>query len=505
MAVALIPLRWEALAYAFGAVAASLAALDESINLAYTNDDIRLCIMQRAIPQQKIGVSLLYFAPKQFHYVKLTADLPSSLARRAGLKNYDRIIFLNGLNIENDTHNKFYSRFDTTRHLPIQMLVCSPATYTYYKTNKKQFHINLPTIQHLTPVFATSTSESHTEIPAVSVDNDSFYAVRWENSDIVSTVSQSAVFKSPEFTHVNDICYIETKGQYRKGQIIAKGLFLWINIIQKEFHSFSGSRSDYNKVDPLLMNLYAPFVTRLIIPTNIYCDFKQFPNLHELVLCIENSKQFSQIQPDVIPNLTHLSFMLGSKFTLPMELIWNVFSNGFSSLRQVNLSHIDVSLCRSWPTSPSLQFVSILSCKPMDIPVILASCPCLQHLQVHISLNDNDDIIISSLLLNHPLRRLTLWSDYTELTSDVIDSILTYTPNIECFYLQTIYSMSLIDLAHGLANRLNYLSQFDCYITEMLARNCRINNLTDLHQIHPCFYRIQVIEENDDFRILATK
>ncbi|CAF4021377.1 unnamed protein product [Rotaria sp. Silwood1] len=188
-----------------------------------------------------------------------------------------------------------------------------------------------------------------------------------------------------------------------------------------------------------------------------------------------------------------------------MELIWNVFSNGFSSLRQVNLSHIDVSLCRSWPTSPSLQFVSILSCKPMDIPVILASCPCLQHLQVHISLNDNDDIIISSLLLNHPLRRLTLWSDYTELTSDVIDSILTYTPNIECFYLQTIYSMSLIDLAHGLANRLNYLSQFDCYITEMLTRNCRINNLTDLHQIHPCFYRIQFIEENDDFRILATK
>ncbi|CAF5162204.1 unnamed protein product, partial [Rotaria sp. Silwood1] len=106
------------------------------------------------------------------------------------------------------------------------------------------FHINLPTIQHLTPVFATSTLESHTEIPAVSVDNDSFYAVRWENSDIGSTVSQSAVFKSPEFTHVNDICYIETKGQYQKGQIIAKSLFLWINIIQKEFHSFSGSRSD---------------------------------------------------------------------------------------------------------------------------------------------------------------------------------------------------------------------------------------------------------------------
>ncbi|CAF5045256.1 unnamed protein product [Rotaria sp. Silwood1] len=115
--------------------------------------------MQRAIPQQKIGVSLPYFAQKRFHYVKLTADLPSSLARRAGLKNYDRIIFLNGINIENDTYDQFDLRFETARHLPVQMLVCSPATYEYYKTNKKQFHIDLPTIQHLTPVFATSSNK----------------------------------------------------------------------------------------------------------------------------------------------------------------------------------------------------------------------------------------------------------------------------------------------------------------------------------------------------------
>ncbi|CAF1323219.1 unnamed protein product [Rotaria sp. Silwood1] len=182
--------------------------------------------MQRAISQQILGVYFLYFAPQRFHYIELAEDSPSSLARRAELKNYDRVIFLNGVNIENDTHAMFYYRFDTARHLPVQMLVCSPATYEHYKTNKKQFHLDLPTIQHLKPVYATSISESHTDIPAVSVDNESFYAVRWDNSDIVSAVSQSAVFKSPEYTYINDVCFIETIEQYRKGQIIAKGVFL---------------------------------------------------------------------------------------------------------------------------------------------------------------------------------------------------------------------------------------------------------------------------------------
>ncbi|CAF1323237.1 unnamed protein product [Rotaria sp. Silwood1] len=141
----------------------------------------------------------------------------------------------------------------------------------------------------------------------------------------------------------------------------------------------------------------------------------------------------------------------------------------------------------------------------MCVPAILAACPNLQHLQVHVLYNDNNDLITATSPMTHPLRRLTLWSDHAELTFNVIDNILTYTSNIAYFYLQTIYSTSLIDLTHGLAKRLHYLSRFDCYITEMLAKNDRINNLTDLYEIHPCFNRIQSIEENDKFRVLATK
>jgi hypothetical protein len=48
----------------------------------------------------------------------------------------------------------------------------------------------------------------------VSVSDESFCAVKWENSSTISTVSQSAIFKSPEFTHVNDVCFVETEQEY---------------------------------------------------------------------------------------------------------------------------------------------------------------------------------------------------------------------------------------------------------------------------------------------------
>jgi hypothetical protein len=57
----------------------------------------------------------------------------------------------------------------------------------------------------------------------VSVSDESFCAVKWENSSTISTVSQSAIFKSPEFTHVNDVCFVETEQEYRKGKIIFIG------------------------------------------------------------------------------------------------------------------------------------------------------------------------------------------------------------------------------------------------------------------------------------------
>jgi C-terminal processing protease CtpA/Prc len=114
--------------------------------------------MQRAVLKQLLGLHFNHYdGQEKFHYIRLIKDLPLSLARRAGIKEYDRIITLNGVNIEKDTANQFMERFKSERHLPVQMLVCSPATYAHYKDNNKPIHNDLTTVQRLKPVYATSS------------------------------------------------------------------------------------------------------------------------------------------------------------------------------------------------------------------------------------------------------------------------------------------------------------------------------------------------------------
>ena len=121
--------------------------------------------MQRAVLKQKLGVHFYYYDKgERFHYIKLTEDLKSTLAIRSGIKNYDRIISLNGISIENDTQTQFMERFEAERHLPVQMLVCSPATYVHYKETLKPLHSNLPTVQQLQPVYASSGNEHRHEL-----------------------------------------------------------------------------------------------------------------------------------------------------------------------------------------------------------------------------------------------------------------------------------------------------------------------------------------------------
>ncbi|CAF4165867.1 unnamed protein product [Rotaria sp. Silwood2] len=509
------------------------ASIDGNISLIYERDDIRLCTIQRAVPQQKLGFYAYYHRKEHFHYIQFNDNWESSLTYRAGIKNFDRIIELNGVNIEKDTPHELRSRFSADQHLPVQMLVCSPATYIHYRSTEKPLHSHLRTVHHVKPLYATSTSDSDTNAKKeVSVGHHNFCAVQWENSCTISTVPQSAIFKSPEFTHVNDVCFIETAGHYRKGQIIFKGsctileqlpnqlffyLFTFIDI-QHLYTAFWGLNSRLNnmiqscknlcltfdeKTDPLLMKSYSSYVNQLIIQTSIHCDFSQFPNLHTLILCDSNKKHLLQIKSEIIPNLTHLSLLLGSKFIPPPQLICDIFSNKFPSLRHVHLGRIDYSTCHSWTTSPSLQCMSIFSCKSMSILAILTSCPNLHHLQVHIFSSDKY-IFTSSAPLNHPLRRLIVWSNYTELYFNDIDRFLAYTPNIEYLYLQTVYSTPFIHLARGLINRLHHLSRFDCYIREILTRDDRVGNLTSIHRIHSCFNKIKCIEENEKCRIFST-
>jgi C-terminal processing protease CtpA/Prc len=108
--------------------------------------------MQRSVPEQRLGVFLYFHKHEHFHYFKLFDDFQSTLAFRAGIKSFDRVIEYNGINVEADSAEDFSKRFDNARDQPVELLVCSPATYAHYKKNGKQLHSNLEAVKHLNPV-----------------------------------------------------------------------------------------------------------------------------------------------------------------------------------------------------------------------------------------------------------------------------------------------------------------------------------------------------------------
>lgn len=126
--------------------------------LSTKKDDIRLCIMQRAIPAQRLGVFNGFYRQEHVHHILLSNKLESSLAYRAGIKDNDVLIALNGVNVENYTYNQCLSRYGVYRDIPVDILVCDWATYQHYKNKNQTIHRDLPTVQHRRPVFATTSN-----------------------------------------------------------------------------------------------------------------------------------------------------------------------------------------------------------------------------------------------------------------------------------------------------------------------------------------------------------
>ncbi len=146
------------------------AAIDENATLVYTADDIRLCTIQRSSNQQSIGVDIVYHKHEQFHYFKPADNFRSTLASCAGIKCYDRLIELNGINIENESTDKIMKCIAKQSQLPIQLLLCSPATYAHYKTNNKQLHSNLETVKLMRPVRNDSGKKVFRKFPPRNIE-----------------------------------------------------------------------------------------------------------------------------------------------------------------------------------------------------------------------------------------------------------------------------------------------------------------------------------------------
>ncbi|CAF5206897.1 unnamed protein product, partial [Rotaria magnacalcarata] len=217
-----------------------------------------------------------------------------------------------------------------------------------------------------------------------------------------------------------------------------------------------------------------------------------------------NLNHITQIRPKTLPNLVNLLFLLKSDFKVPVELIDDIFSNRFPYIRYVNLGHIDKPFIKSWSITYSLEILFIRCDQLMIIENILEASPNLKHFQIHI-LNNFNNIHICSSSFKHQLKRFTLWSGDIELKLNQIDALLTYIPYVTHLYVQTTCQIPFIEIAKNIIYRLHFLSQFDCFIKEILTKNERISDLDDIHKISSLFHRIECVVENDKFRIFATE
>ncbi|CAF1589000.1 unnamed protein product [Adineta ricciae] len=266
---------------------------DKNSDLMYENDDIRLCTMQRAIPKQRLGITLAYHKQRRVHYLRLTDRSLSSLVYRACLKDYDRIVSLNEIITENDAPDEFKRRFCLDENHSVQLLVCNPATYKRYKSNSEALHNDLPTVQQLVPSLCYDEKKTliSQQRPIIYLANDRLEYAKHRPIDFSILMRE-------------------------KGSL--------------ECHQFFDKTIDWMSVKPFMSS-----VNRLVI------DLKEFTNLRQLVLCDKNSQYISQNDPKVVHRLTHLSFLYKSKFTTPQYLAHDVFSGAFPSLRHVDLGCIN--------------------------------------------------------------------------------------------------------------------------------------------------------------------
>jgi hypothetical protein len=167
------------------------------------------------------------------------------------------------------------------------------------------------------------------------------------------------------------------------------------------------------------------------------------------------------------------------------------------------LGRVDISYTRLWSLSPHLDSVSVCSSDPIIVPLILASCPRLHHLQVQI-FGDNHRLDLLSLRMNHPLKRFTFADSYGVLSLNDINLLLTHLPDVEYINL-TLLELSFTRLTHILVERLHRLRRFDCYINESPDENEHIDNIDTIRAMHPCFERIQCFEKNHGVRHFTNK
>lgn len=138
-----------------------------SLGTSLPNEDIRLCTINRADASDAFGIELNFHRKEQFHSLSITPGrdngpsskifyfseilisiLSSIDAEVAGIKNEDRLIEINGQNIQTFDHDQVTQRIRAVKYPePLQMLVANVPTYDYYKQQQKLIHRGLPNVK----------------------------------------------------------------------------------------------------------------------------------------------------------------------------------------------------------------------------------------------------------------------------------------------------------------------------------------------------------------------
>ncbi|CAF3987237.1 unnamed protein product [Rotaria sordida] len=121
-----------------------------SSSIPLRNEDIRLCTIYRADPTDTFGIELNYHRREQFYSLSIIPgrDNERSNAELAGVKTEDRLIEINGQNIQNLIHEQVTSRIRAIKHPdPLEVLVADVPTFEYYKQQQKLIHRGLPNVK----------------------------------------------------------------------------------------------------------------------------------------------------------------------------------------------------------------------------------------------------------------------------------------------------------------------------------------------------------------------
>ena len=131
--------------------------------------------MRLSSANRSTGILMIYHKHEQFYYVKPVDNFQNTLAAHAGVKPYDRLIEINGTNVENIADKRIIQFLMSRSGRTIQLLLCNPATFEYHKRNKRQIHSNLDTVKLMKPV-RNAQSKTITCLKDISFGDQSLHS-----------------------------------------------------------------------------------------------------------------------------------------------------------------------------------------------------------------------------------------------------------------------------------------------------------------------------------------